>query len=171
MKITNVPLLLGAIADVHDSYVDAVEGATTKPAPSGPAQLAAIVRTVLDLHQHRLWKRRDSDNKPGIAFVVTDDLAAAESAECRVCGDIDPELFWCRHVRLMFAALCDVEGHAVEAGDWPDLTAAIHTARRSFERPIANAIVRSITNPTHSSASRIELANAVLCSTPSAGEN
>lgn len=170
MKITNIPLLLSALADSYDCHVNAAEGTTAQHVPSGPAQLASIVRTVLDMHTHRLWKRRQTD-QPGAGFIVTADLAEAEIAECQACGEIDPDLFWCKHVRHMFAAICDVQANVVEADQWPDLTEAIHTARRAFEKPIAAAIVRSITNPAYSAESRIALANAVLCSTPTTQES
>ncbi len=169
MKITNIPLLLAALADSYDSYLAAAEGSIGRtPAPSGPAQLAAIVRTVLDLHQHRLWKRK-VPTQPGAGFVPTDDVGAAEVAECQSCGEIDPELFWCKHVRAMFAAMCDVDAPATDVEAWPDLAEAIHRARDQFEKPIAAAIVRSITNASFTARYRVELAEAVLCSTPTGG--
>lgn len=173
MKITNIPLLLASLADSYDAYVAYVavaEGIARTPVASGPAQLAAMVRAVLDLHEHRLWKRRVPD-QPGAGFVPTTDMADAELAECKACGEVDADLFWCKHIRAMFAAMCDVEGQTVDAAEWPDLAEAVRRARREFEAPVASAVVRSLTNASYSSASRIELATAVLAGTPTRQES
>lgn len=164
MKVTDIPLLLSAVAESYSTSSRELEDGVTTP--SAAAQLAAMVETVLGIHQHRLW-RRNPDNPSG--WLTTDDVAVAELAECRACGEIDAELFWCKHLRQMFASYCELDLKLADSpADWPDLVEAIRAARSAYEGPIASAVIRSIVNPAHSPASRIELANAVLASTPKA---
>lgn len=161
MKITDIPLLLSVVADSCSmSTRDLGEDTHT---PSAAAQLGAMVSAVLAIHEHRLWRRNPA--KPG-GWLVTDQVADAELAECKSCGEIDADLFWCRHLRTMFAAFCELDVQLTAPDEWPDLVAAIHAARNAYEGPVANAVIRSITNPAHSPASRIDLVNAVLASTP-----
>lgn len=163
MKITNIPELLGLVAGIHGTSVDELPGGTYTP--SAAAQLAGMITTVLEMHQHRFWRRKQGG--PAAGWLYTDRFELAEVAECRTCGDIDADLFWCKHLREMFARYCQLDLQLTAAPvEWPDLVDAIHTARASYELPIANAVIRSITNPAIAPAVRVELANAVLASTP-----
>jgi hypothetical protein len=162
VKSTNIPVLLSAIADSYSNATDETEQG--KLVPSGAAELAAVVRSQLEIHRHLLWRR---DTRQPAGWEITTDPAQAEVAECSCCGEIDRDLFWCRHLRAMFAAVCSVDvGLPQQAPEWPNLTEAIRVARRAYEGPVASAVIRSITNPAYPAESRILLAECVLASTP-----
>lgn len=165
MKITNIPELLGLVAGIHSTSVDELPSGTYRP--SAAAQLAGMVTTVLEMHEHTFWYR-----KPGklAGFAVTEQFERAEYADCKTCGGLDAGVFWCPTVRQMFATYCELDQRLTDSTvEWPSLADAIHAAQQHYERPIANAIIRQITNPAAAPAVRAELADAVLASTPGGG--
>lgn len=162
MKILDIPALLAAVVNVYGVRVG-------HALPSPCEQMAAVLRGVLTVHRHDVY-RWDPVNAKAVP-VEADELRLAEFAICASCGRIEREFFWCPTVRQMFAELCELdELSELPPSGWPDsndLAEAVERARAAYPTPVATAVIRSLTEAGFAGEYRTELLDAVLATTPS----
>ena len=160
MKTTNIPLLVRSLTDVYAPAAD--DHATIEE--TAHEVLAAMVRAVLDVHEHELYGW-DSGNARAIP---TDELHEAVFAVCKMCGSIQREFFWCATVRQLYVTLadaCDLEARPGVWRGWNDMAEAIKRARAAYPGPVATAVVRALNNPAYSLVYRDNLLDAVITCT------
>jgi len=159
MKIMDIPALLTALVSVYGVRAGHV-------LPSACEQMAAVLRGVLVVHHHDLY-RWDAANAQALP-ITADELHLAEFALCASCGRIDREFFWCPTMRAMFGELCELDDPRPAIWpQWNDMAEAIERARAAYPPPVATAVIRSLTDVAFSAEFRTLLLDAILASTAS----
>jgi hypothetical protein len=170
VKIIDIPALIGSLADVYGPTGDNAEMSTIDVGETPHELLAAMVRSVLDVHRHDLFVW-DSSNARAID---TTDVGRAEFAICAACGMVQREYFWCWTIRGLYVTLTnafDPDPDPVPGADtavwqgWRDMAEAIKRARAAYPGPVATAVVRALNNPAYSLAYRTNLLDALLTCT------
>lgn len=165
MKTVDIPLLIRSLTDVY-----LPEPASLDAGDTPHELLAAMVRAVLDVHQHDLYSW-DSANARAIE---TTDVTTATFAICRMCGSIEREYFWCWTVRQLYVTLANAYDPELApdpaAGvwqGWRDMAEAVQRARAAYPAPVAAAVIRALNNPAYSLTFRTNLLDSVItCTQP-----